>query len=141
MKLCFPVEKNDGLQSKVAGHFGSAPLLLVVDTQTQELVELKQSGQAQQPGRARLAQLLAGQPDALVASSIGQGAHSKLLAAGVKIYLAAGATISDNLLCLADRRLTELDAKRLCLHGHGAGHGHAKGHSHGHGAGQGCGCR
>lgn len=140
MKFCFPVEKNEGLQSKISGHFGSAPLLLVVDTETQELVEMKRSGQADQPGRNRLAQLLAGPAlDALVVTSMGQGAQSRLKSAGVKIYLAAGVTINDNLLCMADQRLAELNANQVCSHGqHGAGHGHHK--QHGHGAGHGCGC-
>lgn len=138
MKLCFPVEKNEGLQSKIAGHFGSAPLLLVVDTESQEISELERSAEARQPGRARLAQLLEGQSlDALVLTSLGKGAFNRLQSAGVKVYRAGGATISDNLLCLADQRLTEMTAEQLCSHGqHGAG----KGQRHGHGAGHGCGC-
>ncbi len=145
MKLCFPVKENDGLQSQVSGHFGSAPLLLVVDTETQKITELQRSKQAQQPGRARLAQLLTGEPiDALVVSSVGQGAFSRLQASGVKVFQAAGKTISENLLSLAEQSLQEFAATGLCSHGnHGAGHGRQKqGHGHGqqHGAGHGCGC-
>lgn len=134
MKICFPIEKNDGLHSAISGHFGSAPLLVVVDTTTQQLVELE-SAHGQPAGRARLSQLLNGQVDALIVSSIGRGAYSKLQAAGVKIYRAAGATIADNLLCLAEQRLPELDAEQLCSHGQGAAHGHGKGHAHGQGLG------
>jgi ArsR family transcriptional regulator len=145
MKLCFPVKKNDGLQSLVSGHFGSAPLLLVVDTETQEISELQRSKQAEQPGRARLAQLLAGQPvDALVVSSVGQGAFSRLQASGVKVYQSAGKTISENLLSLANHSLRDFAATGLCSHGNqGAGHGRLKqrhGHGQHHGAGHGCGC-
>lgn len=135
MRLCFPVNENAGLQSEVFGHFGSAPLLLVVDTESQEVKEITRSEQAEQAGRARLLQLLSGEPlDALVVSSIGQGAFSRLQAAGVKVYRATGATISNNLLCLADNRLQEFDGAGLCSHNHGHGHRHA------HAAGHGCGC-
>ena len=29
MKMCFPVESDQGLESKVFGHFGSAPVFVV----------------------------------------------------------------------------------------------------------------
>lgn len=138
MKLCFPVQENNGLQSQVSRHFGSAPLLLVVDTESREISELKRSAHAEQPGSARLAQLLAGEPiDAMVVSSIGPGAISRLQAAGLKVYQTAGATISDNLLCLDDKRLKEFDAAGLCSQGQ-HGHGHERGHQHR--AGHGCSC-
>jgi len=133
MKLCFPVEKNQGLDSQVCGHFGSAPLLLVIDTETQELTELERYGDSEQLGRARLGQLLAGQTiDAIVVSGLGQGAQAKLQAAGVKIYQANGATINENLLRLAGQQLQEFTPSQSCSHGH---HG-----AHQHGAGSGCGC-
>ncbi len=31
MKICFPVEQHEGLESQVYGHFGSAPSFVVVD--------------------------------------------------------------------------------------------------------------
>ena len=33
MKVCFPVEKNEGINSVVYGHFGSAPAFVMVDTE------------------------------------------------------------------------------------------------------------
>jgi predicted Fe-Mo cluster-binding NifX family protein len=131
------------LQSQVSGHFGSAPLLLVVDTESQEISELQRSKQSEQPGRARLAQLLTGEPiDALVVSSVGQGAFGRLQASGVKVYQASGETISENLLSLAEQSLQEFSTTGLCSHGkNGAGHGQKKqGHGQHHGAGHGCGC-
>ena len=34
MKICFPVESDKGLDSEVFGHFGSAPIFVVFDTET-----------------------------------------------------------------------------------------------------------
>lgn len=140
MKLCFPVKENQGLQSQVFGHFGSAPLLLVVDTENQEIKELTRTSPADQPGRARLAQLLSGESvDALVVGSIGRGAFGRLQGAGVKVYQAAGATIADNLLCLADKRLKNVDGAELCTHGRQGVDG-KRHHGHAHGGDHGCGC-
>ena len=32
MKVCFPVQKDEGIESQVYNHFGSAPVFIVVDT-------------------------------------------------------------------------------------------------------------
>ncbi|MEZ4600847.1 MAG: NifB/NifX family molybdenum-iron cluster-binding protein [Syntrophotaleaceae bacterium] len=41
MKVCFPVAKNKGLQSEIYGHFSSAPLFLIVDSETREIEEVE----------------------------------------------------------------------------------------------------
>ena len=32
MNLCIPITEDQGLQSPVSGHFGSAPYFMIVDT-------------------------------------------------------------------------------------------------------------
>ena len=34
MKLCFPIESEDGLNSRIYSHFGSAPNFIIYDTET-----------------------------------------------------------------------------------------------------------
>ncbi len=34
MKLCFPIQHDRALDSEVFGHFGSAPVFMIVDTNT-----------------------------------------------------------------------------------------------------------
>jgi predicted Fe-Mo cluster-binding NifX family protein len=41
MKVCFPVASNKGLQSKIYGHFSSAPLFLLVDSESKEIEEVE----------------------------------------------------------------------------------------------------
>ena len=38
MKVCFPVQKNEGVESTVYNHFGSAPLFVLVDTAANTVV-------------------------------------------------------------------------------------------------------
>jgi predicted Fe-Mo cluster-binding NifX family protein len=40
MEICFPVGNNNGLESAVFGHFGSAPMFMVVNTETLEVTEV-----------------------------------------------------------------------------------------------------
>jgi len=126
MKLCFPVSKNDGLASQIFNHFGSAPLFLLVDTETQRIQELANRQQGHGHGGCSQHQAMtAAKVDALILSGIGRGALSKLTAAGIKIYQAQGATISDNILCLIDGRLSQMTAEVSC-----AGHSHQHGTEH-----------
>ena len=37
MKVCFPVQDNQGIESAVYNHFGSAPAFIVVNTTTKEV--------------------------------------------------------------------------------------------------------
>lgn len=41
MKVCFPVSANQGLQSKIYGHFSSAPLFLLVDSESKDVEEVE----------------------------------------------------------------------------------------------------
>lgn len=52
MKLCFPVRKNDGLESRLFNHFGLAPLLLIVDSETREVEEIDNRKFRDLPGSA-----------------------------------------------------------------------------------------
>ena len=36
MKLCFPIEANNGLKSIVYGHFGSAPMFFIYDSESKD---------------------------------------------------------------------------------------------------------
>jgi len=37
MRVCFPVQDNQGIESTVYNHFGSAPAFIVVNTATKEV--------------------------------------------------------------------------------------------------------
>ena len=40
MKICFPVQQNNGLDSAVYNHFGSAPVFVVVDTHSNNIASI-----------------------------------------------------------------------------------------------------
>jgi len=126
MKLCIPVERNEGLESQVYGHLGSAPLFVVVDTETSELREITNRDLHHAHGACSPLKALGGQAaDAIVVGGIGAGALLGLNRAGLKVYRAEGLTIADNLACLREAGLQELTPDQVCGgHGHGNGCGH-----------------
>ncbi len=128
MKLCIPVTKDDGLKSPVCAHFGSAPLFLVVDTESGDCRTIANNNQHHAHGMCQPLAVLAGEAmDAIAVGGIGMGALGKLQTAGVRVYLAEQATVAATLAALAAGDLAEIDPGRACSQ-HGQGHG-----QHGHG--------
>jgi len=75
MKVCFPVMENEGLESRVFGHFGSAPQFVVVDTVTSEMTAINNSDQIHEHGACNPVAGLGGhEVDAIVVGGIGAGA-------------------------------------------------------------------
>jgi predicted Fe-Mo cluster-binding NifX family protein len=131
MKICFPVAENQGLESEVYGHFGSAPQFLVVDTETREITTLNNGDEHHAHGACQPLKALGGQEvDAIVVGGIGGGALMGLNRAGFKVYKAQGLTIADNITCFAQDELPILTPEQTCG-------GHAHGHGHGAGSGSG----
>jgi len=128
MKVCFPIEVNQGLSSKVYGHFGSAQSFLIVDTLTSEITEISNKDQKHQHGACNPAKGLGGQQvDAIVVGGIGGGALHKLNNAGMQVFQAQRATIAENLELLGNNGLSEYMPGHTC-EGHGNGHSHGCSH-------------
>jgi predicted Fe-Mo cluster-binding NifX family protein len=126
MKVCFPVAQNHGLESRVFNHFGSAPIFLVVDSESRTVSEVVNRDLGHAHGACRPLRALGGaEVDAIAVGGIGAGALSGLKQAGLTVYQAQAGTIADNLECMARQELAELTMQQVC-----GGHGHEHGHGH-----------
>ncbi|MBI5440362.1 MAG: diguanylate cyclase [Deltaproteobacteria bacterium] len=129
MRLCFPVEKNEGLESRVFGHFGSAPAFIVVETQTGAVAEVINRDHHHAHGACSPLRALDGQEvDAVVVGGIGGGAWMGLKRAGIEVLEAGAETLRENVALHERGALSPWNPDRSC-----AGHGHGHGGSHGHG--------
>lgn len=123
MKICFPVTKNAGLESPVYEHFGSAPIFLVVDTDTREVNALQNRDQLHQHGACNPLKALGNDRfDGIVVGGIGGGALNGLLRMGLKVYRAAEGTIANNVDLFLQGGLPELTPQQTCG-GHTNGNG------------------
>ncbi len=124
MKVCFPVSENQGVESQVYGHFGSAPGFVVVDTTTGEITAIDNRDRIHQHGACNPVAGLAGhEVDAVVVGGIGGGALYKLNSAGLRVFQARQGTVGENVALFRANSLQEF------LPGHTCG---------GHDRGQGC---
>ncbi len=130
MKICFPVEENNQLESQVFAHFGSAPGFIVVEAETGSLSFINNSDKIHQHGACNPLAGLAGEKvDAVVVGGIGGGALQKLNHAGIRVFQAKNGTIAENLDCLETEGLPEYMPGHTCG-GHGHDHGGSCSHTH-----------
>ena len=123
MKVCFPVKENRGLESAVFGHFGSAPVFVIIDTGGGEVAEVINRDLHHAHGACSPIKALGGhQVDAVVVGGIGGGALSGLNGAGIRVYRSGTPTIAGNVDLLRHGALVEWTPGRTCG-GHGPGHG------------------
>lgn len=117
MKICIPVEKNEGLNSRPFNHFGSAPMFLVCNLEDGKLNEIANGDLGHEHGKCQPLKALSGtEVDCVIVGGIGQGAISKLNTMGIKVYKAQGSTVEENINLLKDNRLEEFAANHTCSH-------------------------
>ncbi len=123
MRICFPIERNDGLDSKLSDHFGSAPMFMVADTDSNELTVLSNSDQHHAHGACNPLQTLQGSGiEGIAVRNIGTGAVAHLNRAGLSVYKATAETVRENVEKLAASELPRYTTSESCSgHGHGGG--------------------
>ncbi|PLX44495.1 MAG: diguanylate cyclase [Deltaproteobacteria bacterium] len=122
MKVCFPVEKNEGITSAVFGHFGSAPSFVVVDVESGDVGELVNNDLGHSHGNCSPIKALGGaEIGAVVVGGIGGGALGGLTRAGIRVYRSEGGTVEENLAKFKSGTLNRYLPGDTCA-GHGEGH-------------------
>jgi predicted Fe-Mo cluster-binding NifX family protein len=115
MKVGFAVQGNEGLESKVYDHFGSAPAFIIVDTEEKDLLTVNNRDLHHVHGACNPIMALDGKSvDAMVVGGIGAGAINKFNAMGIKVYAAAAPTVKENLELLGQNKLEQLSLNNAC---------------------------
>lgn len=131
MNICIPVTEDNGLDSRLSGHFGSAPVFMIVDTETGACRPVPNANHSHGHGMCQpLASLGGQQVDAAVVGGIGVGALAKLQAAGIRTFKASGASAKEACDAFTSGTLVEITPAMACRH---QGHGDHQHGPHGHG--------
>jgi predicted Fe-Mo cluster-binding NifX family protein len=124
MKVGFAVQIDEGLESIVYDHFGSAPAFLIVDTEENQIIKIDNSTAHESHGNCNpMGRLGGNQIDALVVGGIGAGAIMRLGSIGIKIYRPGAPKVRENINLLKENKLNEFGADDSCS-GHQGQCGH-----------------
>jgi predicted Fe-Mo cluster-binding NifX family protein len=122
VNICVPIDTDNGLQSPVCAHFGSAPAFMMVDTDSGACRAIVNGNQHHGHGMCSPLQSLAGENiDGIVVGGIGMGALSKLMAANIQVYRAEQATVGEVVAAFKAGVLRLMHPGQACAH-HGHGH-------------------
>jgi len=123
MRLCIPVTGDQGMNSPVSGHFGSAPMFAIHDTETGQTVFADNSNEHHAHGHCRPVGALGDHDvDAVLVGGIGGHAVARLSEAGIKVYRAPSGTLGDAVTAWRAGDLEEIDAGDSCAHHGGCAH-------------------
>jgi predicted Fe-Mo cluster-binding NifX family protein len=123
MNICIPVEADNGLGSQVCAHFGAAPVLMIVATDTGSTRAIVNGNRHHRHGMCKPLQSLQGeQIDGAVVGGIGAGALDQFNAANIPVYAAEHATVGVVLAAFRSGRVNLLQTASACAH-----HGERKG--------------
>ena len=125
MKICFPTETLQGLESRVYEHFGSAPGFVIVDTESKHVEEINNNDLHHAHGMCQPLKALGGREvDAVAVGGIGMGALMKLQAQGISVFRVTQGTVEQNIQFILKKNLPEFDARFTCAGHTGGGCAH-----------------
>jgi predicted Fe-Mo cluster-binding NifX family protein len=123
VKIAFPVQNDLGIESVVYNHFGSAPVFVIVDPQTNAVSSVSNRDQHHEHGACNPLWALDDQRvDAVIVGGIGAGALAKLNRMGIKVHRSVATTVRENLALFGAGSLPTIELQGSCG-GHGAGGG------------------
>jgi predicted Fe-Mo cluster-binding NifX family protein len=123
MKICVPTEDNQGLESRLYDHFGSAPFLALADTDSEHLEMVENRGHHHAHGQcAPVERIDADQTDAVVCQGMGKRACASFERVGVDVLITTAVTLRDAIAEARGGKLRKLTPKEAC--GGRGGHRH-----------------
>ncbi|MBW1815385.1 MAG: NifB/NifX family molybdenum-iron cluster-binding protein [Deltaproteobacteria bacterium] len=126
MKIAFPAQENNGLDSTVYNHFGSGKIFVIVETDDGTVETVFNQNLDHQHGQCQPMVALGGNHvDAVAVGGIGGGALRKLNAEGKKVFRAVEGSVKENLELIQSNKLPEITLDQTC-----AGHSDIGGCAH-----------
>lgn len=123
MRIAFPVMEDQGLESPVYSHFGSAPHFMVLDIDSGTFKAIKNSDAHHEHGQCQPTRALGGTAvEIVVVGGIGAGALMKLQNEGIRVFRAVEGNVCENLELLKSGKLPEFAVTMTCA-GHKDGQG------------------
>ncbi len=119
MKVVIPIEAENGVESLLSDHFGSAPSFAVFDTETKTVQCVTNSNAHHAHGMCQPLQTIAQfAPKAIVVRGIGAGAFQKLSASGIEVFITNEQKVADVISAFERGALSKLSIDSCCGHNH-----------------------
>jgi predicted Fe-Mo cluster-binding NifX family protein len=109
MQVGFPVATDAGLESELFGHFGSAPLFIAINTDTEEVSCFANCDPlVPEAGCNALKAIYSRSLDVMIVDGIGDGFLRILHGCGTEVFQAESASVRENLTLFKEKRLSKV---------------------------------
>ena len=116
MKICIPIINEQGFDSKVCEHFGSAPYFLIYDTDKEVINIVRNSNAHHSHGMCHPLKTLEDQNiDVVICNGMGTRAIQRLNDGGIKAYRVSGESAGEVLKRYQEGILTEITIENACM--------------------------
>ncbi len=116
MKICMPIETNEGLKSKVFDHFGSAAHFLIYDTEAKNFEIIDNSDKNHMHGMCHPLKVLENQTiNAVVCRGMGARAVQKLNESGIRAYRVSAKVGHEIIESYEQGKLEEITVDNACV--------------------------
>jgi len=116
MRICIPVQTNEGLESVVDHHFGSAPYFLIYDSDKAAFEVISNSDEHHNHGMCHPLRVLEDQDlNAVVCVGMGARAVQRLKQAGLKTYRSKQDTAKETIREYREGVLEEITNENACV--------------------------
>jgi len=114
MKLTFPTNDDKGLDSQLADHFGRAPTFTIIDSETEELKVIDNSGE-HFGGRQSAPVLVVNHgTNVLICKALGRKAIARFGELGIDIYITDKLTVKNALEAYRKDELQKATESEAC---------------------------
>jgi predicted Fe-Mo cluster-binding NifX family protein len=132
MKICIPSQDGLGLESRVHGHFGSAPWFTFVDTDSARVDVVENPACGHDPGSCHHVGMLSRRGVEMVFSAgMGRQALDGLADAGIVVATATRERVGDVVELARTGEVERFRFDAACAGGFHPERGHRHGHEHG----------
>ena len=114
MKLCIPTMQHGGLDDSVSDHFGRAPTFTIVDTETDEVLVIKNRSE-HMGGLGKPPEHVAKTgAKVMLCSGLGPRAIDMLAGFGIEVFVGATGTVREAMQLWKDGKLTPANYDVAC---------------------------
>lgn len=114
MKITFPTNDDKGLESQLADHFGRAPTFTIIDSETEELKIIDNSGE-HFGGRQSAPVLIVNHgTNVLICKALGRKAIARFEELKIDIYVTEKLTVKDALEAYRNQELQKASESEAC---------------------------
>jgi predicted Fe-Mo cluster-binding NifX family protein len=115
MKLCIPSLDQNGLESAMCDHFGSAPYFTLYNTESKQITATANANDHHTHGSCMpVAALKELEADAVLCRGMGARAVSLLRTGGIQAFLVDAATVAEAISKFDAKEVRMLDAENAC---------------------------